>query len=78
MQFDLYIPTLSLALEYNGKHHYIHATFFGEYTLNDDEKRRACKEAGIVTSLIHLTLLLTGITLIEVPYWWDMSSGECW
>lgn len=51
MQFDLYIPTLSLALEYNGKHHYMHDTFFGEYTLNDDEKRRACKEAGIAINL---------------------------
>lgn len=52
MQFDTYIPQLSLAVEYQ---HYSDAS-----SKRYVEKRNACKEAGI--------------TLVEVPYWWDFSS----
>lgn len=44
-----YIPSLSLALEYNGKQHYHDFFFFGltakEYEVRDKAKQKACKKA---------------------------------
>lgn len=65
IELDVYIPSLKLALEYQGIQHYRDIHFFGPslvYKKRDAEKRRACMSAGI--------------TLIEVPYWWnyDISS----
>jgi hypothetical protein len=61
MELDVYLPSLSLAFEYQGIQHYEDKFYFGtasrEYSQRDKEKRAACKEIGI--------------TLIEVPYWWD-------
>jgi hypothetical protein len=64
MQLDIYIPSLSLALEYQGHQHYGDAFYMGTsvrmYQHRDEEKRKACKKANL--------------TLVEVPYWWDNSK----
>jgi len=60
MIFDIYIPTLAVALEYQGLQHYQGHYIYGDtkyYNERDDEKRKACKSMGI--------------SLIEVPYWWQ-------
>jgi hypothetical protein len=68
---DIYIPSLSLAFEFQGEQHYSEAykkhgnlnenrSFFSNFEQRlkkDEEKRETCKRLGI--------------TLIEVPFWWD-------
>jgi len=63
IQFDLFIPELSMAIEYNGEHHFKDIFAFGPQYIHfekDVEKREACAKANI--------------TLIEVPYWWDFKK----
>ena len=63
MELDIFIPSLNLAFEYQGEHHYHSHYLFGSnetQKVRDEEKRMACKRAGI--------------TLIEIPYWWDRSK----
>lgn len=62
MELDVFIPNLKLAFEYQGKQHFNQSYFLtgeSKQYLLDIQKREACKAAGI--------------TLIEVPYWWDFS-----
>jgi hypothetical protein len=65
MQLDIFVPDDGIAFEYQGRQHYEPIPLFdGEDALQDvrrrdEEKRRACMEAGI--------------TLIEVPYTWDRT-----
>jgi len=61
VELDLYIPSLKLAFEYQGEQHY-HQKHFGWTSLfdrqqKDQEKFKECQRQGI--------------TLIEIPYWWD-------
>jgi hypothetical protein len=69
MELDIWIPNLSLAFEYQGIQHY--APFWDgrnegtnreldEVKRRDEEKRIACKKAGI--------------KLIEIPYTWNASK----
>jgi hypothetical protein len=64
MQLDVFIPALSLAFEYQGIQHFDNSFFWGRsvhmYKDRDQEKRDACSTGGI--------------TLIEVPYWWDNTK----
>jgi hypothetical protein len=66
MELDVYIPSLGLAFEYQGQQHF--HTKLGKYgcvesqQCKDELKRAACARAGI--------------TLIEVPYWWDHHSAS--
>jgi len=67
VELDIFIPSLNLAFEYHGQQHYSSIegtefvnTPFEDRKSNDDERRNLCKEAGI--------------TLIEVPYWWDKTK----
>jgi hypothetical protein len=64
MQLDVFLPALSLALEYQGIQHYEDIYHFGQthrvYKQRDQEKREACKKANI--------------TLVEIPYWWDNTK----
>jgi len=56
---------LNLAFEYQGYHHFQSQNAFGDLGLiqnRDEEKRRACKSQGI--------------TLVEVPYWWQSGDVE--
>jgi hypothetical protein len=60
MELDIFLPKEQLAFEYQGAHHYhdIYALGSGwSQQIRDKEKREKCKEKGI--------------TLIEIPYWWD-------
>ncbi len=68
---DVFVPSLSLALEYNGEYHYKFVpmyprddflySFFIHYSPlvagRDVKKKLACTQLGI-----HL---------ISIPYWWD-------
>jgi len=61
--FDIYAPSLKLVFEYNGCQHYHAHIMFGDGFYNkkrDDEKNNACKS--------------TGITFIEIPYWWKSDK----
>ncbi len=65
MQLDIFLPELALALEYQGQQHYNDVFFFGpkrSYAHRDTEKKMACER--------------TGITLIDVPYWWDQNRSS--
>jgi len=58
VELDIYLPSLSLAFEYQGKHHYEDHFLYGRSRLFqtvDHEKQKLCQEAGI-----HL---------IQIPYW---------
>ncbi len=65
IELDIFIPSLSLAFEYQGQHHYHYRTLFGdpqEQRQRDIEKKAFCQQLGI--------------TLIEVPYWWNHSTDD--
>lgn len=65
MQLDLFIPKLSLAFEYQGEQHFQNLNSFAPlalYSERDKQKRKACKGHGI--------------TLVEVPYWWDFGKDS--
>lgn len=62
MELDIFIPSLKLGFEYHGAQHYQLSERFSDVSMEerrrkDDEKKLACKKAGI--------------TLIEVPYYWN-------
>jgi len=60
MELDIFIPNLSLALEYNGEYHYKATIHFGLNVRRRDEKKLSiCRERGI--------------TLLVIPYWWNTS-----
>src|SRR5689334_12803883 len=65
IELDAYIPTLRLAFEYQGEHHYHDIYSLGNkwsQKERDNEKRLACEEKRI--------------TLIEIPYWWDREKSS--
>lgn len=60
LELDLYLPSMSLAFEYQGEPHFKFHFLAGEpmdRQEKDKEKREICKKQGL--------------TLIEIPYWWD-------
>jgi hypothetical protein len=64
MEFDVFIPGLNLALEYQGQQHYDEIpSFFNylqSYQIVDTHKAELAKRCSI--------------TLVHIPYWWDHSS----
>ncbi len=63
MELDIFFPREMVAFEYQGEQHYSDAYNIGPqwaYLQRDQEKRLACSQKGI--------------TLIEIPYWWDHSK----
>lgn len=65
MELDVYIPEKRLAFEYHGEQHYYDIYALGNawsQRERDSEKRRACSEKGI--------------TLIEIPFWWDRDKSS--
>jgi hypothetical protein len=65
-QLDVYIFNLALAFEYQGEQHYGISPYRRMNTERlqdrDEEKKLLCKA--------------NGITLIEVPFWWDGSREQ--
>ena len=60
IEFDVYLPKLNLAFEYQGIQHYRKHSFLRDVQYmqeTDEAKKRACNELKI--------------TLIPIPYWWD-------
>jgi hypothetical protein len=60
----IFIPHLSLALEYQGEHHYS-SHFFGSALVRQRRDQAKLKFARQF-----------GITLISIPFWWDKSSDS--
>lgn len=62
MELDIFVPSLMLAVEYQGEPHFDQHYLGGSPSLlqeRDEQKRKACQEAGI--------------TLLEIPYWQGYS-----
>jgi len=60
VELDIFVPALSLAFEYQGKHHYASHPLYGNYesfSSRDEEKRMKCEKAGI--------------KIIQIPHLWD-------
>lgn len=63
MQLDVFIPSKSLAFEYQGIQHFQEVGVFNPartYQQRDEEKRVLCAS--------------NDIKLIEVPYWWNRTQ----
>jgi len=63
MELDIYLPQQKLVFEYQGEQHYFDCFGMGnnnrDQKQRDEEKRISCKQQGL--------------TLIEIPYWWDLQ-----
>lgn len=63
LEVDIFLPRLHLGFEYQDPHHYFHSTYgahtLAEYQSRDAEKHRQAKEKGL--------------TIINVPFWWDWN-----
>jgi hypothetical protein len=63
---EIFLPHLSLAIEYQGEQHYnLNKVYFGSVENNqrrDQAKRKFAKQFGI--------------TLIPIPFWWDKSPDS--
>jgi len=65
IEFDVFIPSLQLAFEYQGEQHFVNVgrfTTVEKQKLRDKEKRELCEQ--------------NGITLIEIPFWWDTTKSS--
>ena len=60
IELDIFIPSLQLAFEYQGRHHYVDVPAFAPLEMHqqrDEEKQALCEAAGI--------------QLISIPFTWD-------
>jgi hypothetical protein len=65
VELDCFIPELSLAFEYQGETHFRSSTLYGSHVAvnkNDKQKKELCSDAGI--------------TLIDIPFWWDQTESS--
>lgn len=65
LQLDIFIPAISLAIEYHGAQHYVDAAQKHQMESSptrDNDKQEICKKLGI--------------TLITVPFWWDRDTDS--
>jgi hypothetical protein len=65
MELDVFVPAYALAFEYQGEQHYHELSHFMSGDViqeKDTQKRKLCRNIGI--------------TLIEVPYWWDCKKSS--
>jgi len=65
IEFDVFVPSLMLAFEYQGEQHYHFHYLYGSPMMQkerDEDKRSICTK--------------NGITLIEIPYWWDQTKNS--
>jgi hypothetical protein len=61
----IFLPHLSLALEYQGEHHYFSNNQFGSLST---QQRRDQLKRNFASQF--------GITVISIPFWWDRSSSS--
>eukprot|EP01125_Pyxidicula_operculata_P008535 TRINITY_DN2859_c0_g3_i4.p2 TRINITY_DN2859_c0_g3~~TRINITY_DN2859_c0_g3_i4.p2 ORF type:complete len:333 (-),score=32.63 TRINITY_DN2859_c0_g3_i4:27-1025(-) len=65
LQFDFWIPSYNIAIEYQGEQHFQHLPHFSSleaYREWDRKKQEFCEEVGI--------------SLIEIPHWWDGNEDS--
>jgi hypothetical protein len=65
LQMKIFIPELSLAFEYNGESHYTSIPMYLDLSVRqqkDQQKKIISREVGI--------------TLIEVPFWWQRNEAS--
>lgn len=73
----IFVPALSLAIEYHGEYHYRHVPMYqldkiifivthNRHDLHTDVRKRDQSKQTIC--------LQEGITLITIPYWWNKTS----
>jgi hypothetical protein len=60
----IFLPNLSLALEYQGEQHYF-SNIFGDASIRQKRDQSKVKFASQL-----------GVTLIVIPFWWDRSSDS--
>ena len=63
-EFDIFIPNLNLAIEYQGEQHYDDISNFGFGSIELYQNRDKMKES---------LAIFNGINLINIPFWWDKS-----
>jgi hypothetical protein len=63
---QVYIPSLALALEYQGELHFIKIPIFGDTV----EKKQKLDKMKLEVSK------QAGISLISIPFWWDKREGS--
>jgi len=65
IEYDIFIPSLALALEYQGEIHYISTNYFGssQSIKNHDRQKQIISHA-------------IGITVVPIPYWWDLQQNS--
>eukprot|EP00026_Physarum_polycephalum_P002177 Phypoly_transcript_02182.p1 GENE.Phypoly_transcript_02182~~Phypoly_transcript_02182.p1 ORF type:complete len:962 (+),score=179.47 Phypoly_transcript_02182:307-2886(+) len=64
LEIDVYLPKLKLGFEYQDPHHYFHA-HFGSSTLQEYQERDQRKKK---------IADYRGITIINVPFWWNWDA----
>eukprot|EP00026_Physarum_polycephalum_P002945 Phypoly_transcript_02954.p1 GENE.Phypoly_transcript_02954~~Phypoly_transcript_02954.p1 ORF type:complete len:796 (+),score=103.49 Phypoly_transcript_02954:213-2600(+) len=79
MTADIFIPSLNLALEYNGKPHYTGTPLPGNLSFyspaSDSFFGNAHEQKKYDTAKIK-KFAENGISLIQVPHWWDGKIGS--
>ena len=67
IQFDIFLPTKNIALEYHGVHHFNELPSFGNlelYQKRDLEKQKLCKEQNITLIVIPYSQSPESITIL--------------
>ena len=67
LELDVYLPTLNLAMEYQGEQHFDDIQSAGFSNVEMYQYRDRLKEKLVSSLNIHL---------ISVPFWWDLSSSS--
>ena len=66
LEFDIFIPSRDIALEYQGEQHYEEIpAVFGQW--------EECKERDILKKSLSLQ---NNVKLIQIPFWWDQSTSS--
>jgi len=66
VEYDIFVPHLSMAFEYQGEQHYKDIPLRLMAGLSEIQKQRDIHKEQVST--------VNGITLIAIPYWWDKSK----